>query len=418
MTRTEPGRLYRKLPTVTKPLFYFAITGRDWLYDPDITSIVIRRGLGEPGGGVAISTMEVTLPSMLAFASLTNREAGLSISGTRAQQLADLTGYPDASKFVRRFQGRIGPLSVEDTGKASTSSTTITASTRIAQESHSKHRTTLTSPTYIDDALRQLAYRAPNYYTLYSYGPFDALIETITNTGWSDTASKLTTDYEILVGDLRDGSSRIMSLPWRLDEALARVNTTAPLARSQVLSPAKWEQSSEAATQKYHFRYTNSAGTVSSATRFIESQVEVDAETETVDWEHFQTYTNHWDLAARAIVHRDNVRNYTLPVVKVDLLALLSSSRPYDRRVAGELLALETGDTVNIAGDWPAALQGIQVVTGMTETITGQSWTLELSLASLLDVFGRWPDHIPALVWEQATYPWDTETRRWNLEET
>lgn len=418
MTRSRPGRLYRKLPSIIKPIFYFYMEGREWLYDSDISSVVIRRGLGEPAGGVGISTMEITIPSVIPFASLTGLNAGLSIAGNRAAQLAEITGYPDSTKLMRRFQGRVGPLSVTDTGKTRTSSSKITASSWISQESRSGHTTTLTAPTYIDDALRQLSYRAPNYYTLYAYGQFDSLVETIEGATWRGDAAKLTSDYEILVGDLRNGHARAMTLPWRLEQALARVQTTYPLLRSQALSPATWEQSSETVASRWHFRYVNSTGVLSSVTRFIESQIAGDAETKTVDWEHFRVRSDHWDLASRAIVHRDNIRSYSLPSIKVDLLQLLSSERAYDRRVAGELLALETGDSLNLAGDWPSALQGIQIVTGMTETITGDSWTLDLSLATLLDVFGEWPQRIPAIVWEQATYPWDTETRRWNLEET
>lgn len=417
MTYTKPGRLYRKTAGIlARPLLTLAADDWPTHYDDEISSITIRRGTDNPNGGVGVSTMEVTIPEIVHFSAMTGRTIHLHMTSNRAQQLAAHTGFSgDYTLLMNRFKGRVGPVSVNDSGKSRTSSTTLTAASWIAQESHSGHRTTLTAPIHIDTAIDQLLYRAPTYYSMEKFGVWDTLLETIESTRYRDTIGKLTSDYNVLIADLRNGNSRAMTLPWRLGQALARVSTTAPLTRSQAISPAQWQQSSESLPKKFQIVRTDANGARRITTRFIESQVAPDAETVELDWEHFQERSPHWDYASRARVHQDNIRQYSMPSVTVDLLHLLGSDIHYHRRQAGELLAIEIGDSLNLAGDWPAALQGIQFVSGMTETITGSEWRLDLTLDPLLHVFGEYPPDIPALVWEQATYPWDSESRRWNF---
>lgn len=416
MTRTEPGRLYRTVGDwTTSPLFMLYADDWDTRYDEQISSVRIRRGLGEPGGGVAVSTMEVEIPEVLAFSKMTGRTMGLNMLGSTAEQIASRTGYSGtAADLQARFKGRIGPVAVTDTGKPRTSSTSLTCSSWIAREHDSRRTVTLTDDTLLDDAIASLLYNAPKHYSFTSAGPWDALTEDIPDATFGDTIAKLTSDYEVLIRDRRNGGAQALSLTYRWQQAQARVATTAHLTRSQAISPASWVQDSEAASKKFRFLMSYADGSPWSTTRFLEDQVEPDAVTEQINWRMFGQLTDHWDYATRAIVHRDNVRAYNLPSVTVDLLYLLGSDNPYHRRQAGELLALETADTINFSGDWPLALQGIQIVTGMTETITGDEWTLELSLAPLIHVFGHYPPQIPALVWNAATYPWNTETRIWN----
>lgn len=415
MTRTEQGRLYRRTEGwTTRPLFQLYMDDRPSVYDEQISTVTIRRGLGAPGGGVAVSTMEVTVPHVHTISKLTGRTFGLNLLGSTSEQIANRTGHPSPLSLQPRFRGRIGPLRVTDTGKTRTSSTTITASSWIAQESTSKHRATLASPMHIDDAISALLSRSPGKYTFTAHGPWDSLLETIPDASYQDTIGHLTADYEVLVADRRNGSAAALSLPYRWDQAMQRINTTAHLTRSQAISPATWEQTSDSASRKYKFEMTDSVGTRWTTTRFLEEQVDADAETENIDWQRFGQLTEHWDYASRAIVHRDNIRAYSIPDVKVDLLRLLNSDNTYHRRQAGELLDLETGDSLNLSGDWPDGLQGVQIVTGITETITGQEWTMELALSPLIDVFGHYSPAIPALVWDAATYPWNTETRPWN----
>ena len=60
MAYRRPSRLYRRLKP-TQPLFQFTTeTGTD-LRDDYITGVTVHRGAGDPGGGVAASTLEVGL---------------------------------------------------------------------------------------------------------------------------------------------------------------------------------------------------------------------------------------------------------------------------------------------------------------------------------------------------------------------
>lgn len=416
MTRTQEGRLYRHTEGfLSRPLF--SLSADDWPthYDEEISSVVIRRGLGSAGGGVAVSTMEVQIPEILPYATVTGRSIRFGLLTSTAQQIAAHTGYTGApTGLADRFRGRIGPLQVHDTGRSRSSHTVLTASSWIAQERTSKHRANLTKGMSLNDAIEALLYHAPTRYAFTSGGPWDSLLEAIPDASYQSTIDQLTGEYEVLVADRRNGTARALSLPYQWQQAQSRVTTTAHLTRSQAISPAQWVQSSESAARKYRFIMTDANGARWTTTRFLEEQVAPDAETEELDWERFGQLTDHWDYASRAIVHRDNIRAYELPSVKVDLLYLLRSTNPYHRRQAGELLALETGDSINLSGDWPQALRGIQIVTGSTETITGSEWTLDLSLAPMLHVLGYYPPEIPALVWDAATYEWRAETRTWN----
>lgn len=412
----KPGRLYRSLSKfVTLPVFRFLAEGWTTFNDDQIRGITITRGLGEPGGGVAVSTLEVEVATPLHAVQLTGREARIYMNSTQAEQLKEHCEYQGAaSDFMNRFRGRIGPVSVTDTGKPLTTSTNLLASSWIAAEMRSGKVQTITQPVYIDDAVRSLMRRQPSRYTMYRYGARDILNTTLTDTTYSESIDKFTTDFEVLIGDLRNGHARMMFLSWRLQEALNRISTQLPVLRSQAIANATWEQPNEAHSTMYAITYKDANGVLQSTTRYSESNIEADSETKALDWTHFNCSTNQWDLASKAIVYRETTNMFRLPSLTVDLLHLLNSSKLYDRRIAGQMLTLETADTVNLSGDWPGLLRGVYVVTGITERITSESWEMELSLATMIETLGEYSPNVPARVWDSATYPWDEETRKWD----
>lgn len=415
-------RLYRHLADrLALPLFRMTVNGWDRQDDHTIESVTINRGLGQPGGGVAVTTMEADIAGDFAQSPFTGSTARLVINDTAAlRYLTGVLGRP-ATDFADRFRGRVGPIEVTDNGNGRPMSTKITCSSWISQESYSGRKRTLTRPTFIDDAVRDLMYAENRLYTMHRYGERDVLFETIENTTYSDEINKLTSDYEILIGDLRNGDARFMYLPWRVEQAAARVHTQAPLMRSQVIAPATWEQSNETYATKYEIRFVGPDGNMTGTTRYSESNLAAAAETRELDWSHIQSRTDHWDFASRAIIYRETTNRFAIPSVKVDLLRLLTSDRAYDRRVAGELILAETGDTVNLAGDWPNIIDGVYVITGMTETISPDEWSIDMSLSTasaalgtvLSDIPGQ--DEIPPLVWDQATRTrWNDDSRKWD----
>lgn len=415
-------RLYRHLADrLALPLFRMTVNGWDRQDDHTIESVTINRGLGQPGGGVAVTTMEADIAGDFAQSPFTGSTARLVINDTAAlRYLTGVLGRP-ATDFADRFRGRVGPIEVTDNGNGRPMSTKITCSSWISQESYSGRKRTLTRPTFIDDAVRDLMYAENRLYTMHRYGDRDVLYETIENTTYSDEINKLTSDYEILIGDLRNGDARFMYLPWRVQEAANRVHTQAPLMRSQVIAPATWEQSNETYATKYEIRFVGPDGNMTGTTRYSQSNLAAAAETRDLDWSYIQSRTDHWDFASRAIIYRETTNRFAIPSVKVDLLRLLTSDRAYDRRVAGELILAETGDTVNLAGDWPNIIDGVYVITGMTETISPDEWSIDMSLSTasaalgtvLSDIPGQ--DEIPPLVWDQATRTrWNDDSRKWD----
>lgn len=415
-------RLYRHLADrLALPLFRMTVNGWDRQDDHTIESVTINRGLGQPGGGVAVTTMEADIAGDFAQSPFTGSTARLVINDVEAlRYLTGVLGRP-AADFADRFRGRVGPIEVTDNGNGRPMSTKITCSSWISQESYSGRKRTLTRPMFLNDAVQDLMYAENRFYTMHRYGDRDVLYETIENTTYSDEINKLTSDYEILIGDLRNGDARFMYLPWRVQEAANRVHTQAPLMRSQVIAPATWEQSNETYATKYEIRFVGPDGNMTGTTRYSQSNLAAAAETRDLDWSYIQSRTDHWDFASRAIIYRETTNRFAIPSVKVDLLRLLTSDRAYDRRVAGELILAETGDTVNLAGDWPNIIDGVYVITGMTETISPDEWSIDMSLSTasaalgtvLSDIPGQ--DEIPPLVWDQATRTrWNDDSRKWD----
>src|SRR5690606_8168113 len=118
--------------------------------------------------------------------------------------------------------------------------------------------------------------------------------------------------------------------------------------------------------------------------------------------------TSALDMRFESLVNQNWNRLFRLPSIEVDLLYLLSSGRPYHVQQAGMLLALNAGDPIGLSGDWQPSLRGIHVVTGIDETINNNEWTLKLSLIPHATVFGSASPAVPALVWDSATYAWDS----------
>ena len=168
---TKPSRLHRHLAgKLRTPLFRLRVTDWDIQDDYTIQSITINRGLGQPGGGVAVTTMEVDVAGDFNQSPFTGSSARLTI--TDAAALRTLTGVlgPAAEKFADRFRGRVGPIVVSDNGNGRPKSTNITCSSWISQEAFSGRKRTLTLPTFINDAVQQLMYGENRLYTMERYG--------------------------------------------------------------------------------------------------------------------------------------------------------------------------------------------------------------------------------------------------------
>lgn len=417
MTRTTPGRLYRKLPAeIGRPLFGFFSTEMQ-LYDADISSVTITRGADSRGGGLSPSVMEVTVPGEVA-AAINGTTGRFFMREIPADRLGAIVGKA-GPEISDRYRGRLASVSVDDDGKRFSS--TITASSYTQQmllsPRASRPLAGQTIARVFNDAFGTLDGSVLAGITFGTYGTYDrvAVSEPDPMT-FSDVIGKYATDLGILIRETRAGETHAYSSTYRRDLAIGpQLDTMPHLTRAQALSPATWSQSNEQPGLRIEYSVTNAAGAVSVRTAEITTNLGM-IETETLDW----TYVNGDDtlqtfLEAYGRVQERSARHYRLESISVDLLHLISSPHEYHRQQAGNLLALEAGDPIYLSGDWPDRIAGVHFAQQIRETITADEWRLDLSLYPIAQVLGTTSPPVPARVWDSMRHEWDSEPRTWAL---
>lgn len=409
----KPGRLYRKLHDIPKPLFAVITSPLPNINDDDIRKIIITRGKSDNSGGVHPSVLEVELDNNLVG------KAGNIISvyinfAARNALAAKLGGSAaEASYMGARFVGRLGKQSMNDTGKLPNN--TFMCSSWSAQLSYSPDVHSVPSGTNMGilfDRILKPSYLAARIPVI-KQGSYDSTFDDSTGS-YSDLIGKFAGDIGILVRDTRDGSLEVLPMPYRRDNALASIQTSLPLTRGQALSPATWVQPNETPAVEYRLKYRDAANVVKTIVTSPTGAVTGTAPVEDLDWTYFRAYTDQWRYVhgLRSAAFDDRFR---LEEVTVDLLELISSPYEYHRKQASYILRMQVGDPVYLGGDWPSALRGVHFAEGMTEEITSESWTVTMNLIRFRELTGdEATGTIPARVWDQATYPWDTETRKWD----
>lgn len=405
----RPGRLYRKLPDIPKPLFMVTTANIGTMNDDQVRSIVINRGKQDNKGGVNPSTVEIALAAnqvAKAGEAIDVRLTGLAATALAARFATD----PNTAGYIApRFHGRVGMQKMEDHGKLPFN--TIYGASWSAQLSYSPDVHALASGTTILLLLQRIlepAYLAPRI-TVLNQGTLDRLFGAVEGK-YSDLIGKFAADIGILVRDRRAGELEILSLGHRRDNALAAVATSIPLTRSQAISPAEWVQPNEGPPVAYRLTRRDNLNVLQTS---IIGATDGSEPIEDVDWTYFREYSDQWRYihAMRAAGFDDRFR---IDSVTVDLLHLLNS--PYQNHwdQAGYLLKLQPGDPVFLSADWPTPLRGIHFAEGIREEISKDKWELTLNLIRFREVVGEETPSIPARVWNSAAYPWDTETRKWD----
>lgn len=410
MARSKPGRLYRKLQP-EQPLFRLTIEDGTDLRDTTLTGVTIKRGDGSPGGGVSPSTLEVGLSG---FASIrSGLHCSLSLTTYGAQLLNGSVGAT-ASLIQPRFSGRIGRQHVDDRGRRQ--QTTLLAASWTAQLARvrktytptiGENVATVVSELMTSPALPRLS--APTRMaTPDQYGTVHKVEDPQT---YGDI-SKWTSDLGLTVRETRAGGQQILTHAQRWADALDRMDRSIPVIRAQALAPAKWQQDSEGIPRNQHLTWGAGAGTNSATWGDLSDPYAV-----TVDHDLTHARFNNEDqvraegFRLRALEWESA---YAIPNVEIDLIQLITSAKKYDRDQAARLLTMNIGDPIYLSGDWHNNLQGIHFITEVTETITGNGWSLSLSLAPAQIVVGSVSPTVPARVWDSATYPWSDESRTWN----
>lgn len=409
----KPGRLYRKLDWLPKPLFVLQNNTSGTIYDDEIRSITINRGKSDNSGGVHPSTMEIQLANNKVGKAGDITALALNF-GARNAIVAKVGGSEAESSYISwRFRGRLGVQSMEDTGKLP--SNTMLCSSWSAQLSYSPDVHSVPSGTSTGTLLERIL--TPGYLAaripVIKQGAYDNTFGDSTGR-YSDLIAPFAQDVGILVRDTRAGQLEILPMVYRRDRALAGMANATSLTRSQALSPAKWVQPNETPAVEYRLTYRDAANVVKTIVTSPTGAVTGTAPVEDLDWTHFRAYTDQWRYvhAMRAAGFDDRFR---LETVKVDLIHLLSSPWPYHWDQAVYLLKMQTGDPVYFGKDWPTVLQGVHFAEGIKEHIDSETWEITLSLIRFREITGEEASGmIPARVWDQAVYAWDTESRKWD----
>lgn len=403
MSWTRPGRLYRALSMLPRPIFQVEATGNAPFTDERVSSVIMRRGTDGPDEGVNPATCEVRLPFLRP--TTVGGDLDVTMTAAAASALAARIGGSSAP-LLHRFHGRIGPQEIEDIAPGKRT-TTISASSWLTMLSYSRRTYTAGSGASLANAIQ--------YFMLDPLAPLKSLTPPDTSSTlegdqsgrFRDVAGKLIGDIGMTVLEDRFGNVRVLTRQQRLADA-AGYDDVPPLARSQAISPASWGQPFEAYIETYGVEFLTPAG----AERLEVADIggPVLQPTEILDWTHLRLGPDDQWRFIQALQHRRRTNAYSLNSVTIDLLHLISSDDPFHHEQARYLLGLEAGGIVTLAGDWYADLVGVHFATGITERITADEWSLELHLEPYRNIVGLPTPTVRPRVWDQFAGQWDDRT--------
>ena len=417
MSYTRPGRLYRKLAAagIPTPLMTAQLSGvpRSWS-DDIVQNYTVHRGQAGVGAGATGSTAEVTVREYVS--ALIGEQLSLSLTPAAAAAIHARTSA--STDIAPRYRGRAAGFAITAEGPRREASTVSASSwTTILPDREQLY----TRPSQQNTAdLLALILQPPEL----PYMP--AVTRLGARTAYPITAAPITDekysalhrDYaekvETLIVDRRDGRLELRSQQARQDHALATMDATYPITQSQVLAPTSLvEDTWEYQRAVYVAAADGNGGTTGGL--YSPGGDDPYRIEEYHDLRHvYYTSDRGWQMAGGARYRRQYTGVHQLPRIRLDLLHLIGSPHAADRLQAGQLLALEAGDPVYFSGDWWAGQRGIYFAQEITETLTPESWEIELSLAPLIQVTGEVPPIPAPRVWDSAVWPWDDENRTWN----
>ncbi|MDO5618018.1 hypothetical protein [Kocuria sp.] len=424
MTR-RPGRLYRRLHTGVGMV---AVNTEQLgtLSDSAVTSITLHRGSDSPDGGLHPSTLEVVAPGALYTGN--NTQAYFRLQTTFANRIAalDPTKATSGTQIRDRFIGRVGATEVEDRGGLASKgfTTTFKAAHWSSLVMGASRKVQPTKGETVNDLLK----RALKHTDLGSkigtvgIGGPDTIAATTEWTKASEVIDTYGAGTGTQIREMRQGDLWILPIGRRRFELFSTVATTLPVLRAEGIAPARWSQPIEAANRRLSItRVVSSGAPYTQDWPFPLANPASLAEPELVDWSNIVAQTEspyeHYRYYMNALNQRYNVPVTRLQSVRFDLIRLLTSTVPYDRRIAMWLLKLEVGEPVLIGADWPAAIQGAYTAQGITERMDKDTWEIELALHSVSSVMGVLYSErptIPAYTWDQVRTPWNSTPGAWN----
>lgn len=428
----KPGRLRRTLAPIVGDVNFLDIivdtkdtTSETIATAETIESIVIQRGGEGREQAFAPATMDIQFSHEFGVSHTAKHimvQMPLAVSNALASYLpGPLLAHESNQRY--RFVGRVAVQSVDDDGRK--------PKARFSCASWSSQIQYMTqtpvAPTEGEDvrAYLERAFQAQSskaYLSIFAWVGRDLKIigDSTNQYTLSEILERYFIEPGIIISESRDGDLFLTDRPYAEVWGEAwQTSGKVPVARGQALAPAEYSINSERPGLSLDYKYRNPSGTVQVQTinSILEPgdwAVKVEA-----DWSYLQITTalgsSHLDREARGRVLDANTRDMRMPRLKFDLLQLIGSESDYDKRVAKQVMLLETGLPLLIAGDWKTPLQGVQFVAGMTETITADEWTIEVDLVPF-EVFtgDAAPPRVEAVTWDQSTRVWNLETRTWN----
>lgn len=413
------SRLYRKLKP-TQPLFQFYNSGTGTYNDTRITSMTVTRGSASAEPDLPVNTAEATITGEAT--NIIGARTRINLTGYGADLVAGMAGNITREQIQERFWGRTGIVSIDDY-KPTKKLTTVTSASWMAMLKKSNYDPFI-SAGWRTGLVIHNSLNFPNLGDMYTpkvYGVFDRLVESTPSEesrNFVNVAARYGTDLGLRIREIPGKREvQIWTIQARKDEIRKMAATAPHLTRSAAISPAKHSQTLDSWNQSPRILTRLPSGnteTIVIPPRTDRTFLEV----KEIDLSYVYRDTEQIAQHAKALEAR------TLDVVirpesiTVDLLYLLTSPSEHHRHQAGYLLALQPQDPVFFSGDWHPYLQGMYTAEQIKETITPDTWTLELSLYPAKYTLGDsmeevWPK---PQTWEAAgEMRWsDFETEKWN----
>lgn len=400
------SRLWRKLGA--KDLLFRTHTGAQGsIGDRAITSISITRGANSAEPTVPIATCQYTLRGE--FHNIIGSRSLVEMTDYGAQLVSRLAGNIKPDQIKTRFWGRTGIVSIED-HRPEKKYTTIQSSSWLSAAKLAKHTPTIT----VGKRVGQIAGEAidiPNLravYTTRAYGDYDTVFSLPEEGEKAEGFSAVTDRYGLATGlqiieTYPRREVQLWSIPARI-EAIKKAAEKAPhLTRSAAISPARHSQNIDQWNYQYSVKTTTADGRPETL-GFPGQTDRTYLEKKDIDLSYIRRTTEQVFLYASALQARTTFVRMSPESITVDLLALLTSKSLHHRHQAGYLLALQPKDPVFFSGDWQEYLQGTYTAEQIRESITPNSWTLELSLFPAQWTLGKNLDDLAPTpqTWEAA----------------
>lgn len=423
---TGPSRLYRALPG-PRPLFTVTTPGHTW-GDTGIESIVIRHGKDDPAGGLHPATAEVRVAG--AVGVINDRDVTIRVHPDVGVALG--TSGADV-----RFTGRVSTQSVTERprlGRPARMTSVLSCSSWSAVYLASGLTSWLSFLQPMNEALvalfDKLRPRVGKSIPFLFRGDWSDLTYQTENEGTlSEHLGAQYAEPGYLIRQRRTGELEGMTLAYRAAAGTYAAENAWPLMQSHVSGETEHAQDVDVSNIGIRITWrewnaaTGQADTYTRDWAWPGSSDGVDSssivEWRTYDWSHIAFKTEQYRWGINALSSQAFRTAFTTPAVKIDLLHLINSPREYDRTMAAQLLNLHAGDPVVLGGDWESWWSGIYYAEQITERITPDEWSLELSLHTIQEVTGHYGagtvPAIPPRTWSMARQPWSSaDTMEWN----